>query len=101
MTKRRLGDVIEIPLPRGRFAYGRIYRDAAVGFYRARTTEPDKPPIGSRDFTFFVGVDDEAIRKLRVVGSDPFGPTEDDWPPPAGIQDPITGRFSIYHRGTI
>lgn len=83
MKTRRLGDVIEVPLPRGRFACGRIYRDASVGFYRTRTTVPTTPPIGSRDFTFFVGVEDRAIEQVRVVGSDPFDPSEDDWPPPS------------------
>jgi hypothetical protein len=65
MMKRRLGDVIEVALPRGRFAYGRIYRDASIGFYRARTGEPAQPPIGSRDFAFFVGVDDQALPTTR------------------------------------
>jgi len=98
---RKLGDVYVFPLLRGRFAYGRVYRDASLGFYRARTTEPDRPPIGSRDFAFFVGVESEAIKRLRVVGSDPFGPGEDDWPPPASIRDVITGRYQIYQYGKI
>lgn len=101
MQRRRLGDVIEVPLPRGRFAYGRVYRDAQIGFYRARTTEPARPPIESRDFAFSVGVEDQAFKELQVVGADPFAPDEDDWPPPASVRDVITGQYSIYHRGAI
>jgi hypothetical protein len=101
MPERRLGDVVEVVLPRGRYAYGRVYRDATIGFYRARTTEAGRPPIGSRDFAFFVGVDDQAFKKLRVVGADVFAHGEEDWPPPASIRDPITGDYSIYHRGAI
>ncbi len=101
MSKRHLGDVVEVPLPRGRFAYGRVYRDASIGFYRARTTDPNSPPIGSRDFAFFVGVDDQSFKHLQVVGSDPFGPGEEDWPPPASIRDVISGEYSIYDHGSI
>jgi hypothetical protein len=71
--------------------------------------EPDKPPIGSRDFTFSVGVDDGAIRKLPVVGSHPFQPNEDDWPPPAGSETPswkdsrsiIVEKFGPARRGML
>jgi hypothetical protein len=101
VQKLILGDVIEVQLPRGRFAYGRVYRDASVGFYRTRTSEPGQPPIGSRDFTFFVGVEDRALKELRVVGSDPFLPNDDEWPPPARIRNVITGGYSIYHHGVI
>jgi hypothetical protein len=101
MLKRRLGDVIEVPMPRGRFAYGRLYRDAQVAFYRARTTEPGTPPIGSRDFDFVVGVSDGALKEVRVVGFDPFDTGESDWPPPMSIRDPISGGYSIYHRGEV
>src|SRR5438552_2913260 len=101
MRRPRLGDVVEVTLPRGRYAYGRVYRDAHVGFYGQRTTDPGKPPIGSRDFSFFVGVDDQAFKRLPVVGTDPFAEDEDDWPPPASIRDVTTGRYSLYHRGAI
>jgi hypothetical protein len=101
MSKRRLGDVVEIALPRHRYAYGRVYRDATIGFYRERSGAPGQPPIGSRDFGTFVGVSDTAFRQMPVVGTDPFASDEDDWPPPAAIRDVITGQYSIYHRGTI
>ncbi len=101
MKKRHPGDVVEVPLPRGRFAYGRVYRDASVGFYRTRTAEPGQPPIGSRDFVFVVGVYDRELQTLRVVGLDPFASAEDEWPPPTSIRDVITGGYSIYQHGTI
>ena len=101
MPSPGVGAVVEVPLPRGRYAYGRVYRDASVGFYQHRTTVPDAPPIGSRDFAFFVGVEDGAFKQMRLVGEDPFQPGEDDWPPPCFIRDAITGRYSIYHRGAI
>jgi len=29
----RVGDIFQIPLPDGRFAYGKVFRDASVGIY--------------------------------------------------------------------
>ena len=101
VSKRNLGDVVEVDLPRGRFAHGRVYRDATIGFYRARATEPGRPPIGSRDFAFFVGLEDRPFKQLRVVGLDAFGPGEDGWPPPFSIRDAITGEYSIYDHGSV
>jgi hypothetical protein len=96
------GSVIQIALGNGRFAYGRLYRDASVGVYRQTSSESGKPPIGSRDFRFIVGISDGALNDpaVMMVGSDPFV-TEDDWPPPYSVEDPITKRLRIYHRGEI
>ena len=80
--RKQLGDVYELALGDGSFAYGRIYRDAAVAFYRARSPAPGQPPIGSRDFEFTVGVYNRDIASMRWVGRDPFAPGEDDWPRP-------------------
>lgn len=73
---------------------------ASASIARGRPV-PTTPPIGSRDFTFFVGVEDRAIEQVRVVGSDPFDPSEDDWPPPSCIRDAISGQYRVYHRGTM
>jgi hypothetical protein len=46
MSRRtpRVGDVIQVTLPTGRYAYGRILRDAGVAFYSGTTAEPGLPP---------------------------------------------------------
>ena len=90
-----------MPLPDGRFAYGRVYRDATVCFYRRGSVTPGLPPIGSRDFAFCVGVYDDVVASWERVGSDPFDSHELAWPPASSIQDPITGRWSVYERGAI
>jgi hypothetical protein len=97
--KRRVGDVLQFDLPDGTYAYGRVLRDACVGFYRRRTTEPGQPPIGDRDFEFIVGVYDDVAQSRPIVGHDPSANDDEDWPPPQRITDPIDGSFSIYHRG--
>jgi len=104
VTKQRPkpGAVIRLALPDGRFAFGRVYRDATVCWYGDAGFDPDSPPIGSRDFLFCTGVSDDAVKGWTVCGLDPFQPDEDDgWPPPTSVRDPITGRFKIYYRGAM
>jgi hypothetical protein len=97
------GAVIQIALPNGKFAYGRLYRDASIGIYQEVSDVPAKPPIGSRDFRFNVGVYKDVLtsEKCAVVGEDPFVEGEDPWPPAHCIVDPISGECSIYHHGEI
>lgn len=99
----RVGDVIQVTLPTGCYAYGRVLRDASVAFYSGTTAEPGLPPIGSRDYQFIVGVYDDVLGSdgAPVVGHDPSQEPEDDWPPPNLIRDPISGAMSIYHHGQI
>lgn len=97
------GDVFRIALPDGRFAYGRVYNDASVGIYRPIDSEGTRPPIGSRDFRFHVGLYDSVLKsgQCPIIGRDPFANTEESWPPPYSMKDVFTGKFSIYHRGEI
>lgn len=104
MKKRRRptpGSVIEIPLLNGRFAYGRVYKDACVAIYRDTSDMPGQPPLGSRDFRFTVGAYDDVFtgEHVRVVGQDAFDSDDEAWPPPMFIRDTISGRYEIYHRG--
>jgi hypothetical protein len=95
------GDVIQLTLPSGRYAYGRVLRDASVAFYTETTAEPGVPPIGSCNYQFVVGVYDDVLTSgsVSVVGRDPSQEPEDDWPPPSAIHDPISGAMRIYHHG--
>lgn len=97
------GDVFEIPLPDGRFAYGRVYDDAGVAIYKVVFTESGSPPIGTREFLFHVGLYRDVLKsgEWPVVGKDPFVNGESSWPPPKFILDKIGGGYSIYHKGEI
>ena len=72
--KQKPGDVFQIPLPDGRFAYGRVYDDASVAIYRSITEEPLQPPIGSRDFLFTVGLYSDILQKgeWKIISHDPM-----------------------------
>jgi hypothetical protein len=97
-----LGTVLQVPLPDGTYAYGRVLRDASVAFYRTATEEREHAPIGSRDFAFCVGVYRDVVLRWKRVGLDPFTDDEDDgWPPPHAIRDPLSSGWRIYHRGTM
>jgi hypothetical protein len=101
--KPRVGDVVQISLPTGRYAYGRVLRDASVAFYSDRSDKPGEAPIGSRDYQFTVGVYEDVLGspECPVVGHDPSHGEEDQWPPPYRMRDSISGEVRIYYKGTI
>jgi hypothetical protein len=78
-----------------------VLEDAGVAFYAYRTSEPEQPPIGSRDYEFVVGVQYSSLRNWSVVGRDPGCHEEDNWPPPSFIEDTISGGFELYYKGRI
>ena len=57
----RVGDIFQIPLPNGRFAYGKVFRDASVGIYDTIFDAPAQPPIKS-SFAFIVGLYDDILK---------------------------------------
>ena len=101
--KPKIRDVIQFSLPNGRFAYGRMLREGSVAFYKETSSQPFRPPIGSRDYQFVVGVTTSVVTDdaVPIVGHDPAAWGDDDWPSDGSIQDPITGEMSLYHRGSI
>lgn len=101
--KVQSGDVFQIPLPDGRFAYGRVYNDASIGVYSNVTESPFQPPLGSRIFLFIVGLYSDILENgsWKIIGRDPFGPNESPWPPPYFVRDVITGNYQIYHAGSL
>jgi hypothetical protein len=97
----RPGDILAIPLNDGRFAFGRVHKDASIGVYRYVASSPDKPPPPETDYLFTVGVFRDVLTsgEWPVVASRPFQNEEQAWPPPYSVCDPISGKFSAYHKG--
>lgn len=95
------GDVCELPLGDGRYAYGRVLRDASIAVYCTTSESPGAAPIGERRFLFTVGVysDVPGRASFPVVGHDPFESDEESWPPPHKVVDPINGSIRIYLHG--
>ena len=103
LPKVRLGDVFQIPLPEGKFAYGRVYDDASVSIYRKVTEKPFQPPIGARDFLFTVGLYSDILENgyWEIIDRDEFEAGESPWPPPYFVRDVISGDYQIYHKGVL
>lgn len=99
-TKPRVGDVVQFSLADGTFAYGRVLKDSSVAFYAERSREPGRPPIGSPDVEFTVGVYNDVLRRedVPVVGNDPQVNDREDWPPASVIHD-RDGTWRIYDLG--
>lgn len=89
-----MGDVVQFSLRGGHYAYGRVLLDASVAFYRGTSSEPCRPPIGSRDYQFVVGVHDDVLKSKQcpIVGKDPSRTSEEDWPPLYRMTDPSPMR---------
>jgi hypothetical protein len=105
-TKKRrrikLGDVFAIPLPNGKYAYGRVFDDAGFGVYEyIGESMVDTPK--SEDYQFNVGVYKHALMsgEWTFIENRPFKSEEEAFPPPACIIDSISGEYSIYHKGKI
>ena len=98
----KLGDIFMIPLPNGRYAYGKVLRDASVGIYEPILDHPSDTPINS-SFAFVVGLYSDILKSgiWPIVGHESFGSEEQEWPPPYYIKDTISGKFSIYNKGKI
>jgi hypothetical protein len=100
-SQAEIGDVVQVLLPGATYAYGRVLRDGSVAFYSTRTVEARRPPIGSRDYQFTVGVYADLVgsKRMPIVGHDPSRNADDEWPPPGSVRDPISGKYQLYHRG--
>ena len=96
----KAGDIFQAPLPDGRFAYGKVLRDASVGIYQKIFDSSIERPIES-PFAFIVGLYDDVLKSgvWPIVGHEPFESVEDEWPPPNFVLDVISGEYSIYHEG--
>ncbi|KSV60222.1 Imm26 family immunity protein [Acetivibrio ethanolgignens] len=98
----RLGDIYEIPLPNGKNAYGRLYREYTLAIYKKRCTSIEELP-NTEDYDFFVGVYKDLLQdgEWKIVGNRKFITEEDAWAPPQCVVDAITKTGSLYYKGEI
>ncbi|WP_375102284.1 Imm26 family immunity protein (plasmid) [Paenibacillus sp. RS8] len=102
-TKRKrikLGDVFAIPLPDGRFGFGRRFKDASIAIYRYIGSYIEDIPQ-DEDYQFIVGVYDDVLKSGQwpVIENRPFSNEEEAWPPPACVIDKLTDEYSTYYKG--
>lgn len=99
--KLRLGDIYEIPLPNGKKAYGRLYKEYTLAIYNKICLSYEELPE-QEEYQFFVGVYKDLLQDgiWKVVGSRKFD-KEEAWSPPQCVIDAITGIGSLYDKGKI
>ncbi len=103
MKKRlKLGDIYEIPLPNGKNAYGRLFKEYTLAIYDMICSSFDELP-DTEDYQFFVGVYKDLLQdgEWKIVGNRKFEKEEDAWAPPQCVIDAITKIGSIYYKGEI
>ncbi|WP_340386428.1 Imm26 family immunity protein [Paenibacillus sp. FSL E2-0151] len=98
----KLGDIYAIPLPNGKFSFGRRLKDASIAIYNVISDTIEEIPQ-EEEYQFIVGVYDDVLKSgdWSVVENRPFPDEEEAWPPPACIIDKISGEYLIYHMGEI
>ncbi|MDR6726142.1 hypothetical protein J2W91_004648 [Paenibacillus amylolyticus] len=98
----KLGDIYAIPLPNGKFAFGRRLKDASIAIYDHIGDSIEALPK-EEDYQFTVGVYDDVLKSGNwpFVENRPYLDENEAWPPPACIIDRISGEYSIYHLGEI
>ena len=98
----KLGDVYVIPLPNGKYAFGRVFDDAGFGVYKHIGESMEDTPK-CEEYQFNVGVYEHALKSgdWTVIENRPFKDEEEAFPPPSCIIDSISGKYSIYHKGEI
>lgn len=62
----KLGDMYAIPLPNGKFAFGRRFKDAAIAIYKHTGETIEDVPL-NEEYQFTVGIYDYVLKS-------------DDWP---------------------
>ena len=100
--REKVGNLYAIPLPDGKFGFGRLYRDGAIAIYKHIGQSVDDAPQ-SEEYQFIVGVYKNVLTcgEWPVIESRPFENEEEAWPPPTFIWDVGTGRYNQYYKGEI
>lgn len=96
----KIGSLYAIKLPNKDYAFARIYKNDAVGFYSYRSKDiNDLPKEEKYDFHAFVNPD--CFDKWKYIVNVEFNTINDSWYPPFVVVDAITGKGSIYEKGQI
>lgn len=100
--KLKLGDIYSIPLPNGKVAFARLYKEYTLAIYQNMYNDISELPV-NEEYSFFAGVYKDLLQdgEWKVVANRPFNSDEEAWPPPQCIKDKISGKYSLYHKGNI
>lgn len=93
----RTGDVISIPLPDGRYAFG-LQMGSVTAIYSLVADSPDTPPLGHRKFLFAVGIYTDVLSNLawRKVSKDKVTKQDEEFANFGYVEDGLNGSLSTY-----
>lgn len=98
--RKKIGDVFAIPLPDNTYAFGRLFQESCVAFYKHKgQTITDLPKQEYYDFK--VCVHKSCFKDWIYIENRPFNNIEDARPPLYKMRDAFTGKYSIYDYGEI
>jgi hypothetical protein len=105
--KYKVGQIVAIPLPDKRFAYGKVFNDLDVGVYDLLSAEiePVERVVRTK-ILFYNAVTDRAIKNgaFIVIGEQLFPDEESAWAPAMAMgifpEDHSVGMLHIAHRGS-
>ena len=100
--RRRIGDVLAIPLGDGTYSYGRVIREPLIAFYDLRSEEvPPLKTVLSAPLAFILFVMSYAVEDgdWQVIGNRPL---EDHLlgEPLFFKKDPLAGSLAVYRDST-
>lgn len=96
--KRIAGNIGALPLPDGRYAFGRVLEQSNVEFYtQIGTSETDLPEKWEVWFTVcaYAGF----FKQMKLVGKRPFISEDERYAPAKYVYDVIGKSYSLYIRG--
>lgn len=98
--RHKVGDLYAIELPNKKYAFSRIYKNDAAGFYLHRSKDINDLPKEEK-FEFHAFVYPDFFEEWNYIKNIPFSSEEESWYPPFVVVDAITGKGSIYEKGQI
>lgn len=97
--RSKLGDVHQIPLPDGTYAYERLFKEGTLTIYKERSEDANTLPQ-KEEYSFFVAVETWVLKdgEFPRVENRPFLSEDDAWPPPRFIRDSLNGKYSLCYK---
>lgn len=98
--RNKIGDVFAIPLPNGKYAYGRLFLEGSVAFYKYRSKNINDLPK-TEDYEFTVCVHKSCFKNWLFIENRPFEKEQDARPPLYQMKDIGTENYKVYDYGII
>ena len=101
-NRLRLGDIYEIPLPNGKNAYGRLFKECTLAIYDIRCNNVNELP-DKEVYQYYISVYKDLLqdKMWKIVGNRRFKNEDEAWPPPKCVVNAISLVGSLYYKGKI